>query len=364
MNSCPPKLIQRMTKQTLKAIFGLVLTTATYVWIYIDFIPSLYLSLWIFLQVGFIYFRFKNAQILNKLIKNNDLVQIQKHIRYFFLALIASAIIWNVAVFLSMAFAPPTYEFVALTMIVGVIMAGTLSLSIIYFAFLSFFLLMIIPQFFIMLSYGDDLHAGVAMLIVLAIPVMVLLARSIYKDQMEIVKTHESLQESVEELHKLSITDALTGVYNRRHFFETSKDFISIARRNKGDLSLLMIDIDYFKRVNDTYGHNAGDSALIALAEEIRNLLRESDVFARIGGEEFAVLLHDTPLDGAKTIAEKIRKTIEQRIFFHKDVELKIEVSIGISTLNETTNSMDALYELVDKKLYEAKESGRNRVCY
>ncbi|WP_159820865.1 GGDEF domain-containing protein [Colwellia sp. 20A7] len=123
-----------------------------------------------------------------------------------------------------------------------------------------------------------------------------------------------------------------------------------------------MIDIDYFKKINDTYGHHAGDFILIFLVKKIEGILRKSDVFSRIGGEEFTILLNDTSLYGAKVIADKIRQTIEDKMFMYKELTIGITVSIGISVLNKEYPSIESLYKQADKQLYIAKESGRNRV--
>lgn len=122
-----------------------------------------------------------------------------------------------------------------------------------------------------------------------------------------------------------------------------------------------MLDIDYFKKINDTYGHQAGDFVLINLVKEITSVMRESDTFARIGGEEFTVLLDNTSLDGAKIIAEKIRVMIENKHFIYNKATIDVTISIGISELNAQNASIDDLYKQADKQLYIAKQNGRNR---
>ncbi|RTE66216.1 GGDEF domain-containing protein [Amphritea opalescens] len=124
-----------------------------------------------------------------------------------------------------------------------------------------------------------------------------------------------------------------------------------------------MIDIDHFKEINDNYGHQSGDYVLKKLSEKITNRIRKSDIFARIGGEEFTILLNNTPMDSAKVIAEKLRKLIEGTVFVLNNTPIKITISIGIAELNEENRSIEDLYKKADKQLYAAKHGGRNRVC-
>jgi diguanylate cyclase (GGDEF)-like protein len=173
---------------------------------------------------------------------------------------------------------------------------------------------------------------------------------------------YSALEKNVAELHKLSITDNLTNIYNRRYFFEVSQNLILIAVREKKPLSLLMLDIDHFKNINDTFGHQVGDFILIDAVREIEKIMRESDIFSRVGGEEFTVLLNDTLIDGARNIAEKIRTSIENKEFIYSNTEIKITVSVGIAQIDENNNSIEKLYKQADKQLYKAKHNGRNRV--
>lgn len=163
-----------------------------------------------------------------------------------------------------------------------------------------------------------------------------------------------------EELKKMIVTDELTGVFNRRKLEEVMQFEIERAIRNKKSLSMLMLDIDYFKKVNDEFGHNIGDQVLKELTELINKDLRETDYFIRVGGEEFVVFLPNTPLDIAKKIAERIRAKVEKHEF---NIAGRITISIG-ATEYLKGDTRDTFFERADKKLYEAKNSGRNRVCW
>ncbi len=357
------KLVERMADQTSKTMSGFIIATSIYVWIYFGFIPFKFLAVWIFFQIIFTIFRLENAKKLMQYIEKNDTVMVKRHIVYFFISIVMSAMLWNSAVILGLIYAPPTYELVSLIMIVGIVTAGVLSLASIYYVYLTYFFLMIIPQLIIMVMIGDHLHLSIALFLIIYIPIIVSLSKSIYTNQLSVIEANDSLEESVSELKELSITDSLTGIYNRRYFFNTCTNLISIANREDTKISFLMIDIDHFKQVNDTYGHQFGDTVLVQVVQEMKGVLRDSDILARVGGEEFAVLLHRSSLDNARKTGEKIREAVERALFLHGESSIKVTVSIGVATLNKSNNLIEKLYKAADERLYEAKNSGRNRVC-
>lgn len=158
-------------------------------------------------------------------------------------------------------------------------------------------------------------------------------------------------------------TDVLTGLANRRRFFEVAEAEISRSRRYETPLSLLMLDIDHFKEVNDAHGHRAGDRVLQQLARTCLEVLRTVDVVGRVGGEEFAILLPETTLEGAVEVAERLREAVGRaEVAREEGVPLRITVSIGVAPLSAGTN-LDTLMSQADAALYEAKHGGRNRVC-
>ena len=167
-----------------------------------------------------------------------------------------------------------------------------------------------------------------------------------------------------EELSQIANTDALTGLSNRREFFARLEQEMKRLRRVEGDLSILVLDIDHFKNINDTYGHDVGDSVLVTISQIILNTLRETDLACRIGGEEFTILLNDTASEGAGEVAERIRGAIVSHNFeLGSDKRpVAITVSIGVASVasgQETTPS--ELYKIADTRLYIAKNSGRNQ---
>lgn len=166
-----------------------------------------------------------------------------------------------------------------------------------------------------------------------------------------------------EELQRQATTDELTGLLNRRQFVARAETELSRQQRYGGKCSLLMLDIDHFKNINDSYGHAVGDLALQRLAMICMKTRRESDLVGRVGGEEFAVLLVETDGRIAGQIAERLRQVIEEDEFFTETGDrIAITVSIGVSERQEQTESLASLMSKADKALYEAKRSGRNRV--
>jgi len=165
-----------------------------------------------------------------------------------------------------------------------------------------------------------------------------------------------------EEIYRLMTMDALTQTHNRRYFNEALEREFNRSLRYRRALSLVLFDIDHFKAINDTYGHVAGDSVLRQLALIIKPRLRQQDVLARVGGEEFAVLLPEVELAGARIAAEKIRRLAEMARFQVDTREFGCTVSLGINTFDPRITSPAMMYELADKALYRAKEGGRNRV--
>ncbi|MEA2507908.1 MAG: hypothetical protein QOH48_2526 [Actinomycetota bacterium] len=167
-----------------------------------------------------------------------------------------------------------------------------------------------------------------------------------------------------EEAQRLSLTDQLTGTWNRRYFQMQFRQVLATAQRFDRPFSILMLDLDHFKLVNDTYGHPRGDAILVDFAGRVEKVLREVDTFARYGGEEFICLLSETDLEGALTTAGKIRDAIKNRKFGGLgEVPINLTVSIGVASHPEHGRAFRPLIEAADQALYRAKQDGRDRVC-
>ncbi|WP_448569325.1 GGDEF domain-containing protein [Thalassotalea ganghwensis] len=165
------------------------------------------------------------------------------------------------------------------------------------------------------------------------------------------------------KLHNLAKTDALTGLYNRRSLFEQGNYLVEYALKNKTSLSAILLDIDMFKSINDTFGHDAGDKVIKLIAQIGQETIRSRDYFARIGGEEYAAILPGTTLEEAKAFAERFREKVEQYDLSALDIARQVTVSIGVANLSQVDKHFDALLNAADEAMYHAKEQGRNRVC-
>ena len=178
-----------------------------------------------------------------------------------------------------------------------------------------------------------------------------------------IVRDMTGQRDAAEEARHAAVCDHLTGIGNRRAFFEAAETELRRWQRLPRPLSLLLIDVDHFKRVNDSHGHPVGDAVLRHIAGLMGTTFRQIDLVARIGGEEFAVLLPAADLASAQRAAERLRAALEAQPAPTDAGPVGCTVSIGISTMDDTTGSVDALLKRADDALYAAKHSGRNRVC-
>jgi len=176
-------------------------------------------------------------------------------------------------------------------------------------------------------------------------------------------KLQDELKAANEHFRRLSTTDPLTTLYNRRFLTETLENEIQRAARLQSHMSLLMFDIDHFKKINDVYGHQVGDKVLVAVADALKEGLRTYDFAARYGGEEFVLVLPGTSLSGGQIVAERLRESVQSLKFQFPMDTLNVTVSAGIATFpTEHIFNVDTLIRFADEALYRAKENGRNRV--
>lgn len=163
-------------------------------------------------------------------------------------------------------------------------------------------------------------------------------------------------------LENAAMKDPLTGLMNKRAFEKYFHEEIEISRAHKSSLSIMMIDIDHFKKINDSYGHAKGDKILVEFSDKINSTLRTTDSIYRVGGEEFVVLLPETNMELARIIAFRINKNIDNHVFLENDINLNVTVSIGISSIDGKVIPAQDLLEQADLALYKAKNSGRNAI--
>ena len=168
----------------------------------------------------------------------------------------------------------------------------------------------------------------------------------------------------VEQLENAAFTDALTGARNRRYLMEAAEKELQTCVGNKRPYSLIIIDADYFKKVNDTYGHQTGDEVLKILVARIRNSVKKDTLLARYGGEEFVITLPDVDRNSVIRTAERIRSNIEESAFQIGDTRLDVTISVGIAAATEQTSTLEEIFNDADKALYNAKQTGRNKVIY
>lgn len=177
------------------------------------------------------------------------------------------------------------------------------------------------------------------------------------------LRTNE-LNKSNQRLEKLATLDFLTQIPNRRYFFTMGKKSFHSCKRGKKKMSMLVFDIDHFKKVNDTYGHKVGDEILKLIAQTLQDMVRKEDIIARVGGEEFALILDDVGLLKALEVAEKLRSTIENLDYIYEMKAINITTSIGVTECVIEDKELTCVYDRADKALYNAKDTGRNCIKY
>ncbi|MGM0526162.1 MAG: diguanylate cyclase [Pseudomonadota bacterium] len=185
------------------------------------------------------------------------------------------------------------------------------------------------------------------------------------RDKVTLVGTVQDITEQKElelKLQRQAVIDPLTQVYNRRYFSQALDTEFHRKQRYKDPLSLITFDLDHFKQVNDNYGHGVGDKVLIEVTKAVSRQLRATDVFARVGGEEFAILLPKTTFEEAKKVAEKLRQAVQQLVVENDDDPVKVTSTFGVVAMNEQIETEEHLQQIADRALYRGKQTGRNCV--
>ena len=178
-------------------------------------------------------------------------------------------------------------------------------------------------------------------------------------------KAHEArLHELNQTMTELAYRDSLTNIYNRRYFYELANIEMSRCTRRESDASLIMLDLDHFKSINERFGHEGGDVVLRESATMIAGLLRSYDIFGRLGGEEFAILLPDTDLAGADVLASRILDHLREHRYAAPLEQACVTASIGIAVINDNPEGLEQMIRAADKKLFQAKREGRDRACF
>jgi diguanylate cyclase (GGDEF)-like protein len=198
--------------------------------------------------------------------------------------------------------------------------------------------------------------------------------RMMYESQIDLVDKKVTLEDHIQTLEKDVVRDALTGVTNRRGYESAFERIYSVNKRRSRDdppekLSIIALDADYFKKVNDTYGHQAGDEVLKTIAQCLKDNTRPQDLIARYGGEEFVIVLPETSKTDAKLVAERIRSAMQNKTVQYNGNAINLTLSLGVADLSDlaepaldAASARDSLYKFADTAAYQAKHNGRNRV--
>lgn len=219
-----------------------------------------------------------------------------------------------------------------------------------------------LPQCIYYLASSDTGTGLMASLIFIFIVFMTSIGLSIHNDAIRSLAVNHELKQAKEQAEHLARTDVLTGLNNRRSFFETGNVILQNACRYERPLSMAMLDLDNFKAINDTYGHGTGDEVIKAVANTLRQGKRESDITGRLGGEEFGILLQETDLVAAAELIERLRIEIQNIVVKSGNAQVGITASFGLSEIDENCATLEKLIANADRALYQAKEEGRNRV--
>lgn len=182
------------------------------------------------------------------------------------------------------------------------------------------------------------------------------------EDVTDVCHYQTQLQRTLADLELMSRIDGLTQIYNRRHWQESLEQEFAKATRYDKNLSLIMLDLDYFKLLNDNYGHQCGDMVLVEVSTLISSLLRVEDVFGRYGGEEFAIILPETAVTGAVELAQRVCTTVAKKVLTYKSEDINVTISLGVAELTGNESNYEELITATDNALYKAKEHGRNQV--
>lgn len=183
------------------------------------------------------------------------------------------------------------------------------------------------------------------------------------EDATDVCHYQSKLGKALEALALANRIDGLTQIFNRKHWEECLDKEFSRARRYEHGLALIMFDLDHFKRLNDTYGHQCGDAVLVKVSQLVQSLLRNCDLFGRYGGEEFAVILPETNMIGAKDVAMRIRQAIDETVVSFHNENIRISASVGVATIELQNKRYEDMINNADTALYRAKDAGRNIVC-
>jgi len=351
-------IIQQLYRSAATGIIANAILGMILVWSLWSNIPQFIALIWMATNVVINFVRLLITYYALKL----DLINEQSWKRWAITHMVATGIsssLWGVAAFLFYIVGHIEFQVFYALIVVGMASAALPMIAIYFPSYVAYFLPSIVPLMGIFIAEGDKLHIRMAVLVGFYIITMLITARLYYARILESTSTRI-------QLDLLAHVDALTGLPNRRAYDKQLDKEWRRIKRSRQPLSLLVIDVDFFKEYNDTFGHQAGDDCLIQIARSIEDVFRRSgDFVARLGGEEFVALVPVTESDAAAELAEQARQAVFNLGMPHPNPDREyVTISIGLSTTipDEFLNASE-LFESADKALYAAKDEGRNRVC-
>jgi diguanylate cyclase (GGDEF)-like protein len=282
-----------------------------------------------------------------------------------FATLLVPCLQWGLLTALALYWPPMQAMFVPLELTaVGLATAGSVVLSINRTVRLSYPVCVLLPLVIALLASPNAANLLQAVMALILLAYVLAATRLVHHDYWSALTARTELETRARNLETLSFTDALTQIPNRLYFEQSLDRGWSVAMRDGRAVTMLLIDLDHFKRINDTYGHLCGDACLKAAAQALRAPLhRGADLVARYGGEEFAVLLIGSDAAAGRTMAQRLLRSVEAARIVYEGVSVKIACSIGVATIVPAADARpEALVHQADKALYEAKQQGRNRV--
>lgn len=333
--------------------------------------PRLQVDIWFVSIVLLSIVRWVYSQILIGIIRRRG---IQNNSLYIFIALtFCMGALWGGCYYFFYTYFTPADELI-ITLILGGMACGSLtSLSVYVPAYCAYILPMFIPMIALNIYIQGFNHIIFAATLILFILMLLVSARisskllhktfQLAREKDELIaiaqETNQRLEESIEEVKKLSVTDSLTGLYNRRYFDHALKSEFNRAKRNDYPLNLVLIDVDNFKYINDTFGHPYGDIFLVQIANHLKHAMRRSnDIVFRLGGDEFAALMANTSMEDAIRICKEVQQQ------FKEDSDDK-PVSLSIAVIyipSNTVSELEYIISAADETLYKAKKTGKNRI--